>query len=562
VLFSRTEGNVYTPALSPDGRRVAFTFNLRGMQDVYVADLDVLVGKSVALPAPDAPVSDVNADEARPVLGPDPFGEYFPSFMDAGTVLFSSDRSGSLVLYATDLATGAVTRVRDDPVAAISGVTLGDTLAYASYAGTGYCIKTVPLAELASSPLDLSENSAEPYPDKTEWTGTSVASRPWIDLPAPTLWLPQVTAVPSGASSFDIGFGAMAVGRSLLGASSWSVGGAWLVGSSQPSLSASISADWGPVSIGAEASLDYAYAGAWIDRASASLTAAWTVFNEASLDWAQGLFLIAGARYSSALYSSGSFTLAGALSAPSEYWYSTVSVPLALQYQWYRSGSRLDFTPLLGIDAWIQGTTFLPALSLTAPEEVINLFSALSIPSPIPHQSFKLGMKVEQDISAARATWYDAFTLPRGFPETRSRALPGGMLASIDYVAPIALLDQPLLLGFALTGAGISLHAESLADFSASAFTALPVVFLGGDITLRFAFNGYGFPVGIGIAAALDTANPSSFAPAANLRVYLFSGFDSFGGQSLSPLSAAPGTPAERALHAPAGAWYNGDDAR
>ena len=36
-------GNVYTPAFSPDGKRLAFTFNLRGFQDVYVADYQALL---------------------------------------------------------------------------------------------------------------------------------------------------------------------------------------------------------------------------------------------------------------------------------------------------------------------------------------------------------------------------------------------------------------------------------------------------------------------------------------------------------------------------------------
>ena len=86
----------------------------------------------------DAAVADVNADLARAVLGPDPFGEYSPSFMDNGRILFSSDRSGSLCLYVADLAIGpGFPRVQEDPVGAIAAVSDGTTLTYTSYAGHG-----------------------------------------------------------------------------------------------------------------------------------------------------------------------------------------------------------------------------------------------------------------------------------------------------------------------------------------------------------------------------------------------------------------------------------------
>ena len=99
VLFSLSQGNVLSPALSPDGTTVAFIFNRRGMQDLYVADLGELARSSIPVADADAPVVDVNGALARPVLGPDPYGEYFPSFMDNGGILFSSDRSGSVALY-------------------------------------------------------------------------------------------------------------------------------------------------------------------------------------------------------------------------------------------------------------------------------------------------------------------------------------------------------------------------------------------------------------------------------------------------------------------------------
>ena len=121
--------------------------------------------------------------------------------------------------------------------------------------------------------------------------------------------------------------------------------------------------------------------------------------------------------------------------------------------------------------------------------------------------------------------------MPRGFPQARSRTLPGGVIYSVDYLAPIALLDQPLLLGWALTGAGVGLHVEGIADFSLPSPTATssPAVYVGADLALRFTYGSYSVPLGAGIAAAVSTAHPSVFDPSRDLGVYVYVGFDSLG---------------------------------
>jgi hypothetical protein len=48
-------------------------------------------------------------------------------------------------------------------------------------------------------------------------------------------------------------------------------------------------------------------------------------------------------------------------------------------------------------------------------------------------------------------------------------------------------------------------------------------------------YGSYAFPVGMGIEAEVSTSAPSGFSPGRDLRLYVFAGFDSFGG----PASAA-----------------------
>ena len=541
VLFSRAEANVYTPALSPDGRKVAFTFNLRGFQDVCVADLASLKAGSVPLDDPEAAVTDINADQPHPVLGPDPAAEYFPSFRDDATLLFTSDRSGSLALYSAELSSGAVSLVEKDPVAAIQGVADGDTLLYSSYATTGYCIKSVPFETL--TPEHIESSPALPYPEPIQWTGTSFGAKAYFDWAPPLMWLPNVALGQTGPGSTDVavGLGASIVGGSLLGASGWQLDGAWLLGADQPLVSLTASVSLGPVDLGLSSALTYQYAGNWSESLDSRATLSWSPVSQSSLGSFHSLTLSLGLAHSMEVNVDLPFTFAQSLSELAPSWNGTLAVPLQVRWQWSRRGGSIDFNAPAAVDVSLQGTTFLPLLSLTEFQEQALLYSALNIPSPFPHQVIKLGLKAAQYIGNPHSEYLDAFTVPRGFPGARMRTQPGGMLGSMDYLVPVALLDQPLPFGFAITALGTGFHLEALADFDAAApaFSVLPHIFAGADVTLNLVWGGFSFPLGIGVAVAVNTAAPGSFNPATDLGIYVFLGFDSFASAVRSGLPTA-----------------------
>ena len=541
VLFSRTEANVYTPALSPDGTRVAFTFNLRGYQDVYVADLSVLMAGSTPLDDVESAVGDVNADLPAPVLGPDPAAEYFPSFQNDSTLLFTSDRTGSLAVYSVDMGTGTVTLRQEDPVAAIAGVADGDRLLYTSYSTTGFCIRSAPLATAATQAVET--QAPQPYPPAITWTGTTIEGKPYVDWAPPLLWYPWLTLSQIGPAAQDqaIGVGAEALGGSLMGGTSWQVMANWLPGAAQPIASLSLTSSFGPVDLGITSALGYGYAGGyWSESLASRASLSWSLVGQSILGAAQSLSLSLGLSHSLELDATSGFAFADSFSAAASDWRSTLSVPLAVRWQWARGGGAIDFNPPAAADLILQGTTFLPLLSLPAFQEQALLYAAANIPSLIPHHVFKLGLKAVQYIGSPYPQYLDGFTAPRGFP-ARLRTLPGGMLASLDYMMPVALLDQPLTYWLALTGLGVGLHAEALADFNAitPTFSAVPDIFVGADITLNVALLGYSMPLGIGISAAVSTTAPGSFDPAKDIGLYLFLGFDSFASAVRSGAPAA-----------------------
>jgi hypothetical protein len=549
VLYSRAGGNVYTPAFSPDGSRVAFTFNLRGFQDVYVAETAALDAGSLPLADARSPVADVNAAAARPVLGPDAFGEYFPAFADDRAILFSSDRGGSLAVYRADLQAGTCVRVQEDPVAAIAGAVDGDSLLYASYDANGWCIKRTPLGELAAVPIDPAPE-ASPYPPPIPVTAAGTPARPYADWPIPLAWVPNVMVSQNGPGTLDlsVGVGALAIAGSLLGRSTASVDAAWSTAASQPLAGASISAMAGNAVLTASGRIDYAWVGYYRQTLQGDLGVTFPLVAESTLGQAHSLSLNAGAGWLSELDSLAPFTLADALNAPAAARRERIYVGAGISAGWMLRGGEIDFNAPLAIEASLQNATPLPLLDVRTPESDFALFAAVTVPSLVPHQAVKLGVKATAVLGGPFSSYGEEYAVPRGFPEVSVRTAPGGVLLALDYLVPVALLDQPLPFGFALTGVALAVHGEALGQWGSSAARLSPSLFAGGDLTLRLAYGIYSFPLGIGCAARIDTRSPSAFDAGRDLRFYLFLGFDSFAAAS--------------ALHHAAAACYTAADAR
>jgi hypothetical protein len=534
TLFSRAGANVYNPALAPDGATVAFILNIRGMQDVCVADLGKLEARSAAVEDPRSPVVDVNPDLAKPVIGPDRDGEYFPSFADNATLLFSSDRTGSMSLYEADLAAGTVTLAQRDPVAVISAAADGGTLYYGSYSSLGYCIRSVPVASLERQPLP-SVAEPLPYPEQPQ-PATPAASRRYLDLPLPYLWLPRMILTQAGSNTLDlaVGLGAQVFGGSLLGASQWSADAAWQIGLNQPDAGFSSTTWLGPVGIALSSRLGYSWVGVWEQVVDASAQLAWKILDGTRVDASQALVVDAGLYAVAALDSSSPFTVAQALGAADSLWVKYIGVPLGIAFSWQKRGGSLDFNPPLAVSADLSGIIYLPVLTLDAPQGEADFRAFVNVPGG-GHDVVKLGIKAAQSFGGPFGTYYDVLTIPRGFSGPRQRTAPGGLLAAVDYLAPLGLLDAPLIFGWGLTGIGIGSHVEALADFDATGgtFTILPEIFVGFDVTLRMSFGNAYVPVGIGVAVALRAG--AVFEPARDLGVYFFTSFDSFTGATAKP---------------------------
>ena len=535
VLFSRVEGNVYTPAFSPDGRRVAFTLNIRGFQDVCVADAEALEGSSSALEDPRLPVTDVNVEAARPVLGPDAFGEYFPSFIDNESVAFSSDRGGSLALYRADLASGTVERIKEDPVAAISAVRDGDSLLYSSCSADGWCLKRTAMSDLA--PVRIEPSEAAAYPARFEWTGRDAPEKPFTDWALPLVWapFPAVTRTGPGSSGVELGLGAIVYGASLLGRTTWLADAAWSFASRQPLADLAISTVLGPFTLNLGSRLAYEYVTDYRDAVVSTVSLGLPLLNESSFDTQKFLSVDLGMGHQALVESAFPFTFADSLSSA---WKDTLFVTSGVELQVQRSGGPIDFSPPLRFTAAVQNATLLPVLDYSTPESDFFVQLGLGFPSVAPHQVIRIGVKVSDVLGGPFATYTDSFAVPRGFAGPATRTVPGQALASIDYIAPIALFDQPLAFSFAATGAAFGLHAEGIGrwDNSLAAISVDPSLYVGGDFSLLMNFDAVPFLLVIGVAVRINTSAPAGFDPGRDLGIYV----------SLGPQSLAGGPEAVR----------------
>jgi hypothetical protein len=565
VLYERAGGRVSSPDVSPDGALAAFTLTLGGRQDVYVLDLR----KALAAPAAETGSPEVNPELAVPVLAPGRGIESRPRFSGDRRLFFSTDGTGSLCLYAADLDSGEVRLIQRDPVAAYEGIEQEGSLIYASYSHKGYCLKTVPrLPEGEPLAADVPEPAPQPAasapaavpaaaadgrfdadPAAPEAFDAGPAAKPYFDLPLPVLWYPSAAIAVTGPSTYEIGVGLGAFGRSLLGMSSWSADALWLPSSGQPAAGFTASMPIANASASYSLSLGYSYfdgsPGAYAQTLANNLDIAVPLFSWTRLASASALWVSAGAGHEASLAALSPFTASGSLSAPASAWQQYLHLRAGVSWRLLAGGGQIDFYHPWDVGLSLGSLVDPPVLSSPGWGSLLSALASLSVPSLVPHQVLKLGIKASYGLGAL-STFWDAAVAPRGFPGLSHPGAPGGLVSSLDYLAPIALLDQPLLFGLALLGLGAGLHAEHVSGWGAAPAAFLPgtAFYAGAELTLVLGYAGQSLPVGIGVAARIDAAAPASFDAARDLRPYLFLSFDSFrdwAGAAPAPAAAYAG---------------------
>jgi hypothetical protein len=210
-----------------------------------------------------------------------------------------------------------------------------------------------------------------------------------------------------------------------------------------------------------------------------------------------------------------------------------VGLTAGLAFVRTRSGSDFDlFTP----DALVASTSevlYPPTVSATGIGALCQALISRAFPSPIEHQVVKIGLK------ASYTTIEGPFlqiTNPRGAFDPVTQILAGRTLLALDYQAPIALLDAPLVYSFGLVAIGTGIHVEAAADWSPTPAAIIfdNDIYAGADLLLVLSTGEATLPVLLGVSVRFDPRFATPFNLATDIRPYIALSTDSFAGVGLS----------------------------
>ncbi len=523
VLYAYPSANVYNPCFSPDGKKIAFALNVRGMQDICVMDYLVPI-------RPTSPNLEAhNTEAAMRIIGPDFPGDYFPVFVSNCEIMFSSDRSGSLALYKADLDTNRITPAAEDPVAAWAGTEHGGTLIYASYTSKGYCIKEKPT--ISEKPMEEIRRTHEPLPQPFVWN-SSYPSQDYTDWPLPLLWLPYPALKFHSNGTIALGMGAYHTGYSYLGTSSYSFSLSLFPETGQTDASGSLYFRLGRLGITYEVGQTYDIAAKDYHTQTTTQTLQMnfpvlsTVFEKNIL----GLSVSAGMTHSFALVDEASFTFPESFGLASPLMCNTLYPFSSFSFSFRKSASSYDIYSPFGVSLAAVLSVPLRFEAIPVSGFIVRANTSFFFPSLFRHQMMKLGLKSSW---ISESMFGLADIAARGMFTANPQITPGSLLFSLDYLFTIAMLDTPLPFGFYLLGMGGGLHAEKKAHVSGTGVSFDDYLYTGVELTIIAGYAGVlSFPLGFGLSVRFDPVFVRQFKPFEDIRPYFFIGTDSFSSSS------------------------------
>ena len=186
---------LYEPAVSPDGRRIALSVQREGRRDLVILE--------------DGQLWDVTSDDAL---------DRAPSWSPDGRwLLFSSDRGGIYNLYAWEMGTGLLRQVTNVETGALEPALSPDgaTLAFVSSSRRGFDLATIPFDPSTwLEPTTPAPPVAAPLP--APGADAPVRSYSPAETVQPTFWLPTWSITPEGGT-----YGIFTMGSDVLGRHTW-----------------------------------------------------------------------------------------------------------------------------------------------------------------------------------------------------------------------------------------------------------------------------------------------------------------------------------------------------
>ncbi|MBN1797327.1 MAG: PD40 domain-containing protein [Spirochaetales bacterium] len=520
LLFAEQHSSVYNPVFSPDRKKIAFVLHRHGLQDIYLLEYPL---PGMPLNADDPPAS-YNADKKQIVIGPDTAGDYYPRFIDDNTLLFSSDRGGSLALYTLSLAARDLFLVCEEPVAAFAGYKLEEDIIYASYSWRGFCIKKMAQHALIYKRIALPP--AVPYPPAP---GQEVVSgEDYVDWPLFQFWLPFPDGTVLSPNEVVWGGGVYLLGVSPLQTTMYSVTLSFFPQTMQPAATLEFQTALGLVDILYALDLSYEYTSGDYYRQSIDNTVLLSVplFSNLTHSVRQSMYLYGGLHYGYNLYAWNNFSFLNGFEPAALDQENELNFISGVNFSVIKNGGIIDYYAPLAFTAAVFIQVPLPVFPES--EQGFHTVTNLSVNLPLflPHTVLKLGCKASY--TTEELLGYPVIRA-RGMFDSEEQAAAGRALFSADILSALALLDQPVAGGVHLDGIGLGFHVEVLADYQLEEIfmTFDKQMFLGCELSLIVGLGTVSIPVGAGVSFRVDPADFGSFDANQDIRPYFFFGFNS-----------------------------------
>lgn len=508
VLVETDRTRLYTPDVSPDGKRVIVAANQEGRQQLMLAHAES--GSFRLLPQPQDGVP------------------YFPSFEDASTLLYGSDATGALELYRHSLDGDDVVRVADDPVGAFAGELLDDRLLVSVYTADGYAVRSKapgfadarPVA--TSAPAELDRLPSPPTVDGEPWT-------PW---PKPAFWLPTLALAGPGLDLAGLGAGPLVYGGDVLYRNSWQAAGVYYPALGQFDYLLGWTTNYGKVGVTASAESLYTIVGpadaemAYAKQFRHGASLAYTLFSRYRLGVSSRLEARVGAT-NTLVFVSKSPLQAGAI--------VTENAPvLDLNRVVAAADLFASRSPLSSRRAYHAPGAVSGSLSVALPFDAPSFSPGTVLTVLAGSANVGLGASDHVITVAPKLTYstnpvFASAVNLRGFGADvagdASDGLRGRYGMSIDYRTPHLLVDLPLLPSVGITAFGFGLFAEATGgyDLAPAALALDRQIGLGAELTTVVTYWAP-MPLTLGVAARVDPTDPGAFSFPEDATVYVNSG--------------------------------------
>ncbi|HUX14206.1 MAG TPA: hypothetical protein VMW87_14355, partial [Spirochaetia bacterium] len=513
----------------------AFVRNISGRQTIVVAALSDLrpvslsENRAVAL----QPDTDLNAQVPRNVAAEHPGEEYFPSFVDNRTMIFTGDAGGTLSLYQVDVQTGEVNRVLVDRVGVARGISFAGGFLYQSVSASGTVVRfrdgaSVNPEPFVGGPTQPFVGGPIPAPGATIARNAMppVTSSAYLNGAPPDFWLPYPTFTTSRKSAIEVGPALLAYGANVTGTLAWTVYTGFYPALLQPTGGFQLDFTRGAFDFGYSVSQQYGIdvspfesVSTPVQNTTQRIDFTFSPIAAVNLGTTTVLSFSTGLGYSLDRTAENDFSFSDGFDPGRTSGSQALMLGASVDYRRDALSAPLDLYPPGSFEVRTAATMILPALGQSY--RGIHLRAGLkqSFRSFVPLHS--IGLTIDTSYDSGEVPGYRSVTAP-GFtavPQAGSVLdTPGIAMALLRYGFTIASTDLPLPFDAGLAAVGASVFAAYSVGFDpgTSAFGASSsgrVRLLGDertsagfDLTFMLARNTVLIPLKIGAAVRFDPA--------------------------------------------------------